>query len=175
MKKYIITGLALAISIASLVVSLYGKEKKHVYVEMGKIYSEFQLAKELNKEFEAGLKLRKNTVDSLYKELQLKTEELRMNEKKTMADVEKVARMEQAYLYKQQQIEKENQMISEQLNTKIWNQLNQYLGDYGKKNRYAFLFGANGQGNIMYACEDENVTSEAIAYVNARYSGQINN
>jgi outer membrane protein len=179
MKKIvIITGLALAalaVSITSLVMNLYNQQKKLVYVEMGKVYNEFALAKELTKEYESMMKVRNHVLDSLYKDLQFQTSELKANDKKTMADLERVAKVEQSYLYKQQQFEKENQTISEEMNAKIWSQLNQYLGDYGKKNNYAYVFGANGQGNIMYANEDENITQEAIAYVNARYNGQITN
>ena len=54
----------------------------------------------------------------------------------------------------------------------IWNQLNQYMLDYGKTHRYKLIFGANNSGNILYSSETVDITRELINYVNQKYAGK---
>lgn len=173
MIKNILVGLAFIAGISGLVVSLYNKNTKLMYVDMGKLYSEFDLSKELNADLDKVLKARKRVTDSLYEDLRKRTQELKFKEKKSNDEIGRLARMEEEYYYKQQQFEKENQAMSTDYTAKIWNQLNQFVEDYGKENKYTFVFGANGQGNIMYADDKNNITVEVLDYVNNRYNGKI--
>ena len=40
------------------------------------------------------------------------------------------------------------------------------------ENGYDVIFGASGEGNIMYATDELNITSEVLAYCNKKYSGK---
>jgi len=51
----------------------------------------------------------------------------------------------------------------------IWKRLNPYIAEYGKEKGYAYIYGANGTGNVLYADEGEDITDELIEYVNKRY------
>lgn len=62
--------------------------------------------------------------------------------------------------------------VKDQFDEQIWNQLNQYLLDYGKLNNYRFIFGAQGNGNMVYAKENLNVTEEVVDFVNFKYKGK---
>lgn len=174
MIKNTLTALALAASIIALVLGINNQRAQHktVYVEMGKIYEEFNLTKELNKELEKVLKARKLITDSLFEAFRRNTQEVKYKEKKSMEDIQKLAKLEEDYLYKKDLFEKDNQKVTTEYNNKIWNQLNQYLQDYGQTNELNFIFGANGQGNIMYGETSRNLTREVISYVNDRYNDQ---
>jgi Skp family chaperone for outer membrane proteins len=172
MVRNLIIAVALLSGLSGLVISLYNTKTKLLYIDMGKVYEEFTLSKELNKELENVLKARKVITDSLFEDLRTKTQELKYQNKKTLEDIQKLAKLEEEYYYRQQQYEKDNQATSNDYSAKIWNQLNQFVGDYGKENNCTFIFGANGQGNLMYADKEKNITDEVIAYVNAHYTGQ---
>ena len=171
MLKNIFIGIAFATGVAGMVLSLTNNRNKVVFVEMGKIYEGFSLSKELNAELQRVLGAREQIIDSLSQDLKKQAEELKLQTKKTMADVERVAKIEEAYLYKKEMMEKDNQTISVNYNDKIWNQINQYIADYGKEKGFTIVLGANGQGNIMYGDPSKNVTDEVITYLNSRYSG----
>ncbi|MDP1801742.1 MAG: OmpH family outer membrane protein [Bacteroidota bacterium] len=173
MLKNLIIGVAFIAGIAGFVISLNHKDVELVYVDMGKLYDNFALTKELNVDMEKIIKTRKSITDSLYEDLRVKTQELKFKEKKTIEDIQKIAKIEEEYMYKQQQFEKENQMTSADYMNKIWNQINQFVEDYGTEKKYAFVLGANGQGNIMFGDKGKNVTTDVIAYINNRYNDKM--
>ncbi len=174
MIKNALLSIAFIAGISGFVISMYNHDTKLVYIEMGKVYNEFSLSKELNKGLEDVFKKRKLVIDSLYEDLRKQTQELKFLEKKTINDVKRVAKLEEEYYYKQQEFEKQNQTTSAECDAKIWNQINQYIKDYGKSHDYTFMLGANGNGNVMYASESKNVTQDVIQYINNRYNGTIN-
>ncbi len=141
---------------------------------MGKAYSEFSLSKELSKELETILKSRQAVIDTLYKNLRSETLVLKLKPKQTSEDIQRVARMEEEYYFKQKQFEEQNKTTATEYEGKIWNQINQYVKDYGMAHPYTFILGANGQGNIMYAKDVANITDDVIKYINGRYNGKIN-
>jgi outer membrane protein len=173
MIKNALIGIAFIAGVAGFVISMYNQNIKLVYIEMGKVYEEFHLSKELNKELEKVLSARKLITDSLFEDLRRKTQDLKYQEKKTIGDIQKLAKLEEECLYKREQFQKENQSTSSEYNTKIWNQINQLVHDYGVDNKLTIVFGANGQGNIMYGDERKNVTKEVIEYINNRYNDKL--
>jgi outer membrane protein len=61
------------------------------------------------------------------------------------------------------------QELSQQYTSDIWKRINEYVSDYGKEHGYSFIFGASGNGNLMYAGEANDVTDQVIVYINDRY------
>lgn len=174
MIKNVLIGISFVAGIAGFVVSMYNKNTKLVYIEMGKAYNDFNLSKELNKELEKTLTARKAIIDSLYENLRKETGNLKHKAKKSVEDIEHLAKLEEEYYYKQKLFEEQNRNTTAEYEGKIWNQINQYVKDYGEENHCTFIFGANGQGNIMYANGATDITSEILTYINQRYSGVIN-
>ena len=172
MIKNVLIALALIAGVSALVLTLTNKKPEMFYIEMGKVYEEFNLSKELNKELEDVIKSRKTITDSIYEQLRVKTQDLKYQQKKTMLEVQKLAKYEEEYYYKQQEFEKENQLTVSDYNSKIWKQLNQYISDFGEEKKCEFIFGANGQGSIMFGSKGKNITEEIIKYVNDKYNGK---
>jgi len=61
------------------------------------------------------------------------------------------------------------QQISQQYTEDIWKRINTYMVDFGKDKGYAYVFGASGNGNLMFAADALNVTDEAVSYINKKY------
>lgn len=73
--------------------------------------------------------------------------------------------------YQQQAVafESEQNDLSSRYSADIWKRINTYMADYGKEKGYDFIYGATGEGTLMYASESHNVTKEVIVYMNDRY------
>lgn len=141
-----------------------GKQKKNAYVQIGKLYKEFKMTKELEGKFTAVGNARKSFLDSL----ELKIRSI-AGEGKNETEFNK---LKEEYVQRKQQFEQDNAAMNQQYNTQIMEQMNQYITDYGAENGYAFIFGANGNGGIMYADEKAfDVTQPVLEYINSKYNG----
>jgi outer membrane protein len=149
------------------------KQSRQVYIDMGKVYNEFQLSKELNSKMDEVMKARKKVTDSLYNIVKQETQLLRQKPKQTLGEMARVAKLEENLYARQQEFEKDNASINADFSNKIWTQLNQYVSDYGAKHECTFILGANGQGNIMYADKTYDITNEIVKYVNDRYNDRV--
>lgn len=67
-----------------------------------------------------------------------------------------------------EKFDEEQQQYTEEL----WKQINQYVGEYGKANDYDMIYGASGNGAIMYADSSFNVTKEVLEFINQKYEGK---
>lgn len=137
---------------------------KRVYVETADVFSGFTMTKEYEKKLDDVKAIRQNVLDSIKLKLQVMSTTDKQSETFEFAKKE--------YLYKQEQFRQENEALTQKYNKEIWTQLNQYINDFGKEKKYEFIFGASGDGNMLYAGEGLNVTEEMIKYVNETYQGK---
>lgn len=159
----VITYLSLVLSVLALFFSVYSsREKKTGYVLLNDVYEKFELSKELNGKFEALQNKRNTLLDSI-----------RYNV--SVAERQKLKELDyykQMYDYKASEFEKSNLQVREQFDEQVWKQVNQYMLEYGKEKGYAYIYGATGNGSLMYGAATENITDEVIAFVNAKYKGK---
>jgi outer membrane protein len=172
MKNKIFYGyLVLSLGLIGILFFLRSKENKKIgYVTTLKVFEEFALKKELEGDYKKMQIIRQTYLDSI----KLNVQTLSVLEGKDLNREEKIDRLKKAYLLKENQFNQENENLYSQYNEQIWNQLNQYVQDFGKEQGYDYLLGASGQGSIMYAKENEDVTKEVIEYVNNKYRGKKN-
>lgn len=170
MLKTIFIAAAFILAVTALVLGFYDKDKT-VYIDTGKIYAEFELTRELNKNLEAVVKARNVRLDSLYEQARLLSIEIKA-EQGNKEKMKKFKMLEEEYTYKKQKSDEENRALTSEYNDKIWGQLNQYIKDYGKSKNYAYILGANGQGSVMYAKDANNITEDVLKYVNEKYAGK---
>ena len=147
--------------------------EKTAYVNTVKLYNEFDYKKELENKIVEVRKIRKFMLDSMKVELQNIANIL---DNKTEEDnrTELIGRFEilrAQYRTKQDEFEESNEILAEDYTQKIWDQLNQYVNDFGEKGGYQYIYGADGEGKMMYADKKFDVTTELTTYVNARYGG----
>lgn len=82
------------------------------------------------------------------------------------ADAAKIGTMEQELLSMRDALTEEYQQKSATFERVVWEKINEKINDYGKEKGYDYIFGAKGDGSIMYASEAKDITKEVIAYIN---------
>lgn len=160
--------IALVLSITAISVVFLTKEK-YVYINSGKVFSEFKMSKELFKQLDDVQKTRQHILDSLYRNIQQYSQYLQENKISDPVKINQLAMGQEEFQYKQHMFEEENSKLIAEYNEKIWSQINGYIAEYGKEHHYTFILGASGQGNLMYADENKEVTEDVLNYINKRY------
>ena len=61
--------------------------------------------------------------------------------------------------------------FAKEVSQQVWNRLNTYIQEYGKEHNHKIILGTQGDGNIMYADDFNDVTSQLVTYVNSKYEG----
>lgn len=130
--------------------------KKTGYVDMFQLVQEFELQKEYSKEAKKEMDIKRSIIDSMIYTERVKSE------------AAGEALKNELYTAYQIKVEERNAEIEKM----IWKRLNPLVADYGKENGYAYIYGANGTGNVLYADDEENITEALIEYVNKRYHGK---
>ncbi|UPT68655.1 MAG: OmpH family outer membrane protein [Sphingobacteriales bacterium JAD_PAG50586_3] len=143
---------------------------KTAYVELQKVFDGFEMTKEMSVDIEKVQKVREMQLDTIGVRIEMFKRML--NTQYNPALVDSIKRKEYEYYLKKQSYDDDMATLTTTYNDKIWKQLNQYISDYGRENKFDYLHGAAGNGSIMYADSSHNVTNEVIAYVNDKYSGK---
>lgn len=166
----VVIGLSIAVGI------LYSNQPKVAYVNLGKVYNDFEMKKELEKKITTVQDFRKKTLDSLELSLNIMSRTLQNfdktgNKKGIEERMPEFQMRREEYFAKQKSFEEDNQAMTTQYTEQIWKQINQYVKDYGKEKGYTYVLGADGTGAVMYAEEKNEVTEEVLAYINQKYKG----
>lgn len=165
-NKYVTIGLLVLVGcLFGFIIYNQSKITKNVYIENGALFDGFSMKLELEKKFKNTESIKTQMLDSIYNEIKLKVQIADPKEENNIMLLKK------EYMYKKKNFENENDEMMKSFNEQIWSQLNEYTKEFAILNNYDFLFGANGQGGLMYSKENHNVTKELIEFVNAKYSG----
>lgn len=172
MKIFGISGIVLGVlAIAGVLLITLTKEKTG-YIDASKVFAEFPMKKELEKELKSVEKSRTHILDSLKLNLKLQYDALQGDKNPSKDAVSRYRETEQQYYLKERQFREENENMSEQYTAQVWQQLNQYIKEYGDQNGYDYIYGATGDGNLMYARKGNEVTDKVSEFVNSRYNGK---
>ncbi len=76
------------------------------------------------------------------------------------------------FFVQKQQFDAQNNELKNKYNTQIIKRMNEYVKDFGKQRECAFIYGANGDGGLLYADDSKNLTKALIEYANNRYEGK---
>ncbi len=176
------TKLALPISILALIASIFSffyfqSKSELVYVDINKLLEGYKRTKVEREAFNKKATTLKANVDSLMTDWQ---KELKTYEKERASMSKKELSLKQELLgNKQQQINNYQQAIQKQIQEEdqkvtqtVINDINDYVKEYGKKKGYPIIFGAGGNGNIMYAEEASDLTNDVLTALNASYEGK---
>lgn len=145
------------------------KQDKTAYIDLGVVYTQFDLSVQLEQDRLKVQNARQAILDSL--ELQLNVLSNNLKSSNNEALVQQFQQQRQSYFYQEKQFAEDNQTLLNQHHEQIMKQLNQYIKDFGEEKGYTFLFGANGNGNIMYAVDEKDVSEAVLQYVNDKYKG----
>ena len=168
----LVSGLVCAAALGIYHASL---KSRSAYIDIKKVFDGFQMKKELEEKFKVTQKNREKVLDSLSFDLKLLSK--RLNE---LAAAKQEISKDLAYSfeYKREEFlkmknrfEEDNTALSQKLDGQILERLTQYVIEYGKENKYDFIYGTDGSGNLMYAKDMYNVSEEMISYINNKYKG----
>ena len=171
----IIGGLAL-IMISSLItnVLLIQKLPKTAYISTNKVFNDFGLKKELEKKFNEVKEERSRKLDSLKKKVKFRFEGVKnSSDQKNETVIRDMERLKNQYYKQEEKYKQNNNALKQKYHTQIWNQLNQYIKEFGEKQGFDYIYGVQGKGNIMFARKGNNITHKIIQYVNKKYNGEI--
>ncbi len=133
---------------------------KTFYVDNVELFNEFKMSKEMNELHSNKIKKQAKKVDSLYQLFQMSIKE------------KKEDKLLQYNLQQENtKLEEFQDYFTNSVSEQVWDRLNGYIIDYGKQNDCDIIFGASGNGNIMYSKEDFNITKDIISYANSKYDG----
>lgn len=113
------------------------------------------------------------------KELEQKLSSLKENHKKELEslNIQLINDENNQQLFKSlqetsQHFQLKEEELSQKYTNNIWKQINQYMMEYGNENGYDFIFGASGDGNLMFANDANDISEEFILYINSKYEGE---
>ncbi|QQX76513.1 MULTISPECIES: OmpH family outer membrane protein [Aequorivita] len=118
------------------------------------------MSRDLNRIHQGDLKKQKTTVDSLIGILQ-----------KTNAPSEN-PELQQLFIYENNRLKEMGDYFSNEVSQQVWSRINSYMDNFGKENDYHIILGTQGNGNIMYAKKEIDITEEFIEYANKKYEGE---
>lgn len=142
------------------------------YVQVGKLYEEFDMKKDMEKELLGAQTKRKAILDSMLTDINLLTKKLEQNP----ADIHiksLVLKKREEYVNWRTTFENEEEEVVANLRGKILAQISQYVKEYGDDNGYDYVFGAVSDGTLMYGSEADDITTEVKQFINDRYKGKV--
>ncbi|MBS1780259.1 MAG: OmpH family outer membrane protein [Bacteroidetes bacterium] len=159
-KQYSGFAVVIIISILANYFISANHDKKIAVVDAVKLFNGFTMKKELEKEAEVKLKYFSLQVDSLDGQIKLagygKDSAVRRS-------------LIQKYLITKRELENQYNQSNQLINEMVWKRLNPLIDEYGKKNGFHLIIGANGMGSVLYNDNYFDKTEEVIQYVNKNY------
>ncbi len=172
MKKIyiIIIFIIVVISFTALYFFVKNSKGELNYFVITKVYNNFDYKKELSQEFENQRTINQNSLDSIK---YLYEQQLIKLENKEKVNLSEISELKKNYQTLSGKFENDINYLSKDYESKIWNRLNNYIEDYGRKKQMKMLFGASGNGVIFYADSTIDVTEDLIIYVNKRFNDEL--
>jgi outer membrane protein len=144
---------------------MFKSESKTAYILTSKVFDGFEGTKEKLATLKKAQEFQKKTLDSMAMTINLLEAKMGTEHPGVLKHKEKYEKMyEEIVVYNQEDLETSQDHI--------WKQINQYLGEYGKQNGYAYIYGAAGNGSIMFADSSLNISDDVLIYINKRYKDE---
>lgn len=166
MKKVYIIVL-LCFSVATGFYFYKANSKKTAYVDVKTVFENFKLKKEIERELEKTQARYKNELDSMAQSIS----EVYERAKSSGDNAELIAQLkmqQQQFVQKKEQYNGDLTSIVADYDAEIAAKMNGLIQQYAKENGYTYLFGFNGNANILYADSTENVTKDVLTFINSK-------
>lgn len=148
-------------------------KNKTAYINTEAVYNSFEMKNQLEKELKKTSGIRQHILDSM--RLQLDMISMRLQDRPAGKDsaLSKTFRaMRENYFQRQEEYRQADEAQAKEYTDQVWTQLNAYIKEYGTNHGYQYIFGANGDGALMFADDAVNITDDLQAFVNQRFKGQ---
>ena len=141
------------------------------YINIKMVFNDFTYKKELEKELESIKNSRKFLLDSLETNLKIIRKRLADDMKNKELVAEFQAKRE-IFFERKERFESDEEEMVKRFDEKIINQLNSYVKEFGEREGYKLIFGANSAGNLMYADSAFDLSNSVIKFINEKYRGK---
>ncbi|ETN94068.1 OmpH family outer membrane protein [Zhouia amylolytica] len=167
MKK-IILGIIAATSFVSC------QQDKIAFVDNTKVINDYQEKIDIETKFKGKIEIFDKKADSLGRAFQGEAQAFEAEAKKLsqQAAQEKYNALLQKRQAMGQQLQMEEQQLSQESQKEIDSLIKKvrtFVKDYGKKNGYTFILGANEAGSVLYGAESKDITEEVLNALNDSY------
>ena len=170
MKKIII--LTLIISTIAFALSGYSllRKPKYAYVEVNKIIEKYAFAQKAKAELDSI----KGSIEAEHKQIIDSLESMK-SRASTVKSPKELGELQKNFIQLKAQ-ENEYKKVSQKRLTEaeqkrmgpVLAKINDFIYNYGKENGYIFIFGAVGNGSMMFADTAYDITEEVIAAINGK-------
>lgn len=153
-------------------VSSCQEQQKIAFVDNAKIVNEFQKKKDFESNFQSKIDAFNKKADSLQKAIQLEAQAFqnratKMRQSKAEEEYNALVQKKQMQDYQLGNEEKLLQAEGQKQIDTLVKEVKAFVKDYGKKNGYTFIFGANEAGSVMYGDDSKDITDEVVKALNA--------
>ncbi|MBL4706129.1 MAG: OmpH family outer membrane protein [Flavobacteriales bacterium] len=146
------------------------KQEKVAYVDLTKVFNEFEMKKELQGKLEGEIGEKKQVLDSLVFKLSI----AKSNAEMPGAAEEvrwKYQQMQNYFFQEKKAYEGYSIAQTHNYDEQILKQMGQYISDYGDEKGFKLILGKNESGNVLYGDDPSDITEELIISINAKYQG----
>jgi len=147
--------------------TLSSNGEKSAFVNLSMVNEKFDMKKDLENKYNETANARSKILDSLKLELILMEKSIENTSNKS--ELYKYQTLKDNYFRKEREFSEENSNLTSNLSVEMWKQLNEYIEEYGQKYGYNFIFGAAGNGSLMYARQENDITDDVIRFINEKY------
>lgn len=175
LKKTVLIG-ALALlssALAGTAYLFYREIPKTAYINTQQLYDQFAMKHELEKKYSQTENARKVILDSLQQDLIALSTQMQQQKGVVKTVSERFNVSQENYVTLQARFEQDNLVLSQKYSDEIWTRINLYVKEYGERNGYTYIYGANGGGSLMFAADAHDITFEVSDYINKRYQGDL--
>jgi outer membrane protein len=132
-----------------------------VYVDSVKLFSGFNMTKDIKKIEEAKINKQGKELDSLYAIFQVVTDK----------ETPPFKNLQQQIANKSKVFQELQDNYKYTLSNKVWKRLNAYVKEYAQNNSLKIVLGANGYGNVLFGDESLDITDQILEFSNKKYEG----
>lgn len=127
--------------------------KKIVFIDIGKMQEAYKFKKDIEATGSQNLYKIQHSIDSL----------------KMIYKAAPSRSLDSQIAYAQKAFEQYYTYTNQDITKKVWDRLNPLLEEFGKEKKYELVIGANGAGTVLYGNTKQDVTAEAIQFINTKY------
>lgn len=131
------------------------------FMENARVFEGFEMKKDYDKRIEEDMSAEVKMLDSL---------QLQLGQVIQLGDSLKAYQLRRQHYVVEQQYNQKFEEKSNRYTQEVNERLNEYVEKYSEQNGYDFILGSNGQGNVMYANKENNVSDELIKFINAQFN-----
>ncbi len=150
------------------------QQEKTAFVDVKELVTEYKEIKDLQDKYKQKDSLFQRKIDSLSTAFQMEVQIYQQNANKmsvnSRQEKEQELMIRQQIL--QQQTQGEGQQLQQESQTKIDStvtKVKDFVKNYGKKNGYTYILGANEAGSVLYGKEEKDLTQEILQALNDNY------